>query len=216
MLGILMRSPSATKAPRPPEDVRSTLRILALIRGQDALHLSELLIRVGHEPSGDLDGLRHRRLVLELVDCRPAHRALHRDRLADRRYEDHVAGQELAVRAGVAVQQQVVQIERGDQPAGALERDPSERPDLLHATAHEQRVRHGGQTAHRIRPRLLRLAEHEHADGPQLAHRDADAGAHELLADALLDFRARVFEGHAADVDGAELGEIDAAVALRR
>ena len=184
-------SPLATSVARPAAAVRSTLCISRRREGRIRSSWPSFCVGIGQQPAGDLDGLRDGLLALELVDGRAPHRTVDRHRRADGRNEDDVARHQLPVPAGIAVQQQIVEIERRDKASVALELDIAQRADLLHAAADEQRIRHGGQAAHRVGARLLGLAQHEHADGAQVAHGDADAGADELLGDALLDGCAR-------------------------
>ncbi len=97
---------------------------LTQLRGlRDPLQLTKARIGVRQQPAGKLDRLLRRLLALELVDRRTAHRPVDGHRIADRRNEDHIARQQLMIAAGIAVQQQIVQIEGRDQAAVALELD---------------------------------------------------------------------------------------------
>ena len=104
-----------------------------------------------------------------------------------RRDEDDVARQQLGVVAGVAAQQQVVQIEAADDGALALELDVAQRADRLDAAGGVQRRGDGREPADRIAAGTIRLAHDEHADRARVAHADAGAHADHLPRDALLD-----------------------------
>jgi hypothetical protein len=117
-------------------------------------------------------------------------------------------GMQAYIGRGIAVQQQVVEIQPLHQPAVALQLDVAQRPDRLHAAAREQRVGDRGESAHRIGTRPLGLAEHEHANRAQVAHARRPPVVPIICSVTrasmpLLD----VLEAHATHGDGPELGE---------
>ena len=150
----------------------------------------------------------------KLVDRRAPHGAGDRDGGADRRHEDHVTRHQAHIAARVAAQQQAVEVERRDGCAVALELDVAQRAHGADATARHERVRHGGQAAHRVGAGLARLAEDEHLHRAQGAHRHARLHADHLLGDLLLDQRARILEAHARHAERADLRQRQLAVAI--
>ncbi len=187
---------------------------LPQIRRQNTLQLPGLCVGVRQQSTGDVNCIRHGGLRPEFVDRGTSHRPVDRYGFADGRNENDVAGQQLPIIARIASQQQIIQIEGGDQAAVAFELYVAQRTDLLHAAAHEQRIRHGRQAAHRIGARLFSVSQHEHADRSNVTHGDANARADELLRYAMFDRGPRRIETHVADHDRTELGKIHPAVSL--
>ena len=174
--------------------------------------------RVGlrHQATREIQQLRRLRTLLQLVDRRAAHFAGDRGGDADGRDEDHVARQQPRVVAGVAIQQQVVQVELLDDLSAALELDVTQRPDGRDAAARKQGVGDRRQSADRVGARLRRLTEYEHLDGAQRADRDVGPHADHLLGHALLEQVLHGGKAHASHCDGAEFGEVDHAIAAYR
>ena len=171
-------------------------------------------MRGSGKPARQSDELLSRRPALQLVDRRAPDFSLHADLGPHGRHEDDIAGLQPGIRPRVATQQQVVKIQRADRPAVALVLDPAQRADRLDASAGKQCMRDGRETAHHVRTGTIHVAEHEHAYGAQLPHRDARADADHLLADAILKHASHLVETEARDLDRAELWEVDGAVAI--
>ena len=172
----------------------------------------EPAIRLRPQSAGERDQLPRRRLAGQLVDGRAAHRAVHGNGRADRRNEDHVAGQEARIVARIAAQQEVVEVEAPHRLPAALELDAPQRADLRHSAARDQRVGDGRERAHDMGAGPLGIAEHVHLDAAQLAERNGNLDADQLFGDAPLEQRAHRFVGLAGDRDRTELREIDPAV----
>ncbi len=88
-----------------------------------ALQAGGARIRLRRQTAGEVQHVRSDRAVLHLVDGGSAHRACNRNRGTHRRNEDDIAGLQPLVRAGITVQQQVVQVDATDDLAGPLELD---------------------------------------------------------------------------------------------
>ena len=180
----------------------------------DALERCKPRICLGREAPGQMHQVSRARLPPQFVDRRTAHFAGGADRGAHRWNEDHVSRQQARVARGISVQQQVVQVELGDDASVSLQLDVAQRSNRFHAAAHEQCVGDGCEAAHRVRTGLVGFAHHEDADRAQVAHGNGHLRADHLIRHALLDAGLRFADAQPADGDGTQLREIDSAVAI--
>ena len=156
---------------RPGRRPRSTLW-----SRQQPMHRDASQLGVGPEPARRLNQIGERLIRLQLVHVRPHHRALDLGARAVHRHEHHVPRLEPQVGARIAVDEIVVQVERGDRLATAAQLHlPHVRP-LGHAARRVQRRQHRAERAELIGPRLAHLAHHVRLIGPHVSHRDVELG----------------------------------------
>ncbi len=181
---------------------------LALV---DALDRHLLRLRGGGEAARVAHQGAEGGRALELEDGGVVDAAGDRGQGADRRDVDHVAGQELGVLRFVAREQEVVQVQVGDDLAVALELDRAHRAGGGGAAGGEDRVHQGAERAHGVGAGALGVADHEHLHRAQLAHGDQQVevaevarhrGLHELR-DVLVRDAGHRDRAHARDVDHA-------------
>ena len=127
---------------------------------------------------------------------------------------DDVAGLQGGVFGFVALGNEVIQIEGGDGFAAALELDGAHAAVHAGATAGKHGVDQGGQAAQVVGAGLARLADHINRDAAQLAQAGVDSDVGEDGGHAAAQGGFEVFDLHAVELDGADFGQADLAVAV--
>src|SRR6184192_3571196 len=181
--------------------------------GIDARERESCGVGFGGKPPCELDHIRDRALIANLVYRWTVDLAIDAHRWADRRDEDHVIWQELGVVGRVPVNQHVVKIQPAHEFAPSLQLDVSQRTDRLHASCGKQRRTDRSQAADGVGAGALSISEYEHADRASLAHAYTRAHPDHLAFDPGLDARLHVLEGLTANADWPDLEKVDEAIA---
>ena len=134
---------------------------------------------------------------------------------ADRWDHDDVARLQRDVFGLVPVGNEVVQVERGDGLAVALELDGAHAAVDTGAATGKHGVDQGGQAREVVGAGLLGLAHHKHGDAAEFAQCGVDLNGVENRGDAFAQGLFEVFDAHTAQVDGADFGQVDLAAAVQ-
>ncbi|OPY00588.1 MAG: hypothetical protein A4E60_02218 [Syntrophorhabdus sp. PtaB.Bin047] len=177
----------------------------------DPLHLYLLGVGGGEDAAGELDDGVEVLPALELVDGGPLHVPRYPHQGARDGYEDDVPRLEHGVPGLVPLEEEVVEVEGGDEPSLSLELDAPQGTDRRRSARDEECVGDGREGADRVGPGARHVTEDEHGDGLQPSHGDVDAGADDLLH-LLDDVDGHLLEGEPRDGNGADLGYRDVPV----
>ena len=178
-----------------------------------AHHCGATLVGVGREAARKRDQCRERGVVAQFVDRGTTDLAVDSGRRPHRRNEDDVARLQLVIVRGVSAQQQVIQIEPSNYSAASLQLDIAQGTGGLDAARGIERARDGGEAAHGVRARLIRLTDHKNADGTRVAHANAHLRTDHLPRHTCLDVLAHGVELLARHRDRPEFREIHPTVA---
>ena len=170
-------------------------------------------VGLGAQATGQGKQFGGRGFTPQFVQRRATHLALDADGVAQRRNEDDITRQQAGVVAGVATDQEVIQVEVAYHSALPLELYVAQRAYGLDAARGEQTRSQRCQAADRVAARPLRLAQHKDADRADVAHRDIGFDADHLLRDAPLDAAFGGREAQPGNLDGPQLGEADRTLA---
>ena len=184
--------------------------------GVDALDQGLLLAGQGRHAAADGQQVLHGGAVLELVDGAQVGGAGQGHARAGGRDGDHVAGLQQRVAALVTLGDEVVQVERGDGLAAAAQGDLAQTAVGVGAAAGKHGIHQGGQAGEVVGAGLAGLAHHidGHAAQPAQAGVDGDVGEDGGHLFAHRGFE--VLDLHAAEVERADFGQADLAVAVDR
>ena len=154
---------------------------------------------VGHgiETTRHQQHVVNRLVGLDLKDGGTVDAADQRNLGADRSDMDHVIGLQQLVSASITSQQQVVQIEIGDQRTAATQLDAAVAARRRWPAGMHQRLRQRGQAAHRHGTRLVDESGHIHPQAAQLAQRDAELEVLEHHRHAAADDLGQIRIAHA-------------------
>ena len=111
---------------------------------------------------------------------------------------------------------EVVQVERGDGLPPALELDGAHAAVDTGATAGKHRIDQGAEAVEVVGAGLLGLTHHIHRDAAQFAQAGIELDVVEHRARLLAQGGFEVFDLHAVQVDDADFGQADLAVAVKR
>ena len=188
----------------------------AILAIEDALQRDFLPGRAGRESAGHGDQFSKLLVFLQFVNAGDVDTTTDRRQGADRWHEDHVAGKKLRVAGLVALQQQVVEIEFRDDLVAALELNLAQRTLGGRAARCQQRVDEGRERADRVAAGLTHLADDEHLDRTQLAERHHQVEIPEHARYRTAHAGVKILIAGRGDVDGPDLRDVDAAIAIHR
>ena len=168
----------------------------------------------GGQPARHRDQIIECLLALEFEDRGDVHAAADGGELPNGRNEDDIAGKKLRVLRFVALEEKIVDIELGDDSVGALQLDTAHRALGAGPAGCKQRIDQRGKRTDRVGAGLSDLADHENLDGAQFAQSDDEI---EILEDAghrAAHARIEILITRRRDIDRADLGNVDAAIAI--
>ena len=187
------------------------------LRRIDALELDPVRIGEHRRAAGVAQHLAQRLLrALQLVDRRRVDRAGDGDARPGRLEDDDVAGGELHVLRLVALDQELVDVELGDDLAVAAQQDLAHRARRARAARGDDRREQRRLARQRDHAGPLRRADDEHAQAAQLAERDREIEVGEQAPDLRAQVLLEVGGLDAGDVEAADLGQVEHAVAVDR
>ncbi len=190
-----------------------------LVRREDAVDPDAADHRVGVQPAREPEQVPEPLVRRELVGGRAPHGALDPDARAGHRDEHEVALLEADVARADALDQVVVQVERGQEAPTAADGHVAERADRVGAAGQVQGGERGPERGQRVRPRPLDVTRDDHLVGPDPGDRqrelcgglgappqprvDAPQPAHEHRLDLVERQPVHRHRPHVRDDDGA-------------
>ena len=178
------------------------------------LHCQPGAVSNGRQAAGDAQRITHGLAGFELQHGGLVDAADEADLDAHRPDVDHIAGLHDAIGRPVALEQQVVQVERGQQLIAAAQLDVAKAARGCRATGAHQHAHHGGQAADCVGARLDDKSRDEYPHAAQLSHHHAGLEVLERGGHAPGDHLMQIAVTHARDLDRANSRQRDPTIAV--